>query len=408
MNSCRPIGIVLALALGTLSACGGGGDDDDANDTGAAPATTEANGTDDPVVDEIQSLLDAALADPSIAWDGSGVDAPPTGVSVAVRLPDHDDIVLASGESVDGTPFDPEAPFNIGGVTESFVQTVAYQLVDEGLLDPTATVDQWLPNQPNAERVTVQMLLDHTHGWASFPDASLGLMAADLDRRWTLAEVLASVETNPPVAEPGTFTGEGTAVAATALAYIAEEVTGTTLAVLVEDRMAQPAGLDDTAISDGTEPPGFEDGVFAGSDGRRADTSGAPHTSYNTYFAASRSGNSTLRDLLDLLDVWQSGDLFTTNRVPGPGRFLAERSDGMDVYGSGIPFYGFCPCEDDGANLAVAAIGRAPQSPFTNNHVFHYPADGVSVVLHFNSGESPDPAPQRQLAEAIHEAAASS
>jgi hypothetical protein len=38
-----------------------------------------------------------------------------------VRLPDHDDIVLASGESVDGTPFDPEAPFNIGGVTESFV-----------------------------------------------------------------------------------------------------------------------------------------------------------------------------------------------------------------------------------------------------------------------------------------------
>ena len=404
MKSYRPLTVVLALALGTLGACGGG---DDENDTGATPATTEANGTDDPVVDEIQGLLDAALEDPAFAWDGEGVDAPPTGASVAVRIPDHDDIVLASGESVDGTPFDPEAAFNVGGVTESFVQTVAYQLVDEGLLDPTATVDRWLPAQPNADRVTVQMLLDHTHGWASWPGASYGLMAADLARRWTLSEVLASVETNPPAAEPGTFTSAGTAIAATALAYIAEDVTGSTLADLVEDRMAQPAGLDDTAISEGTEPPGYEDGVFV-LDGQRADTSGGPHTSYNTYFAASASANSTLRDLLDLLDVWQSGDLFTTGRAPGPNRFLAERTDDMDVFGSGIPFYGFCPCEDDGANVTVAAIGRAPQSPFTNNHVFHYPADGVSVVLHFNSGESPDRAPQRQLAEAIHEAAASS
>ena len=400
MNSYRPISVVLALALGTLGACGGGGDDD-ANDTAATPATTERNGTGDPVVDEIQGLLDAALEDPAIAWDPSGIDAPPTGASVAVRLPDHDDIVLASGESVDGTPFDPEAPFNIGGVTESFVQTVAYQLIDEGLLDPTATVDRWLPAQRNAEGITVQMLLDHREGWPNWSDASIELMAADPDRRWTLAEVLASVETDPPVAEPGTFTGQGTGKAATALAYIVEDVTGSTLPELVEERVAQPAGLDDTAISDGTEPPGFEDGVFV-YDGQRLDTSEFPHTSYNTYFAGSASANSTLRDLLDLLDVWQSGD-------PGPEHFLADQTtDDGDVYGSGIPFYGFCPCEQDGANMSVTAIGRAPHSPFTNNHVFHYPADGVSVVLHFNSDEQTDRAPLRQLAETIHEVAASS
>jgi D-alanyl-D-alanine carboxypeptidase len=407
MKSYRPISVVLVLALGTLGACGGGGDDD-ANDAGANPATTEPSGTDDPVVDEIQGLLDAALEDPAVAWNPSGIDAPPTGASVAVRLPDHDDIVLASGESVDGTPFDPEAPFNIGGITESLVQTVAYQLIDEGRLDPTATIDRWLPNQPNAERITVQMTLDHTHGWPNWSDASIDLMAADPDRRWTLAEVLASVETDPPAAEPGTFTGQGTGRAATALAYIAEDVTGSTLAELVEERVTQPAGLDDTAISDGTEPPGFEDGVLV-YDGQRLDTSEFPHTSYNTYFAGSASANSTPREILDLLDVWKSGDLFTTNRVPGPGRFLAARTteDG-DVYGSGIPFYGFCPCEEDGANVSVTAIGRAPHSPFTNNHVFHYPADGVSVVLHFNSDEQTDRAPLRQLAHAIHDAAASS
>jgi CubicO group peptidase (beta-lactamase class C family) len=245
------------------------------------------------------------------------------------------------------------------------------------------------------------MLLDHTHGWSNWSDASYELMAADPDRRWTLAEVLASVETDPPAAEPGTFTGQGTGIAATALAYIAEDVTGSTLAELVDERVAQPAGLDDTAISDGTEPPGFEDGVLV-YDGQRLDTSDFPHTSYNTYFAGSASANSTLRDLLDVLDVWQRGD-------HGPEHFLTERTvEDRDVYGSGIPFYGFCPCEENGANVDVTAIGRAPHSPFTNNHIFHYPDDGVSVVLHFNSDEQTDRAPLRQLAEAIHEAAASS
>jgi hypothetical protein len=85
--------------------------------------------------------------------------------------------------------------------------------------------------------------------------------------------------------------------------------------------------------------------------------------------------------------------------------YLAERTLDLDVFGYGIPFHGFCPCQDDGANVSVSAIGRAPNSPFTG---FHYPADGVSVVLHFNSAEYVDRAPLRQLPAIIHEAAASS
>lgn len=405
MKSHRPITVVLAIALATLGACG----DDDANDTGAppAPTTTEAKGTTvDPLVEELQALLDASFEDPDIASDPSGIDAPPTGASVAVRRPGHDDMVLASGESVDGTPFDPEAPFNIGGITESFVQTIAYQLIDEGLLDPNATIEKWLPNQPNAGAITVGMLPSFTSGLADFPEASYDLMATDLTRRWTLSEVLASVETTPPVADPGEFTSQ-TDIATTVLAYIIEDVTGTPLAQLVEERIAQPAGLDDTAISDGTEPPGFEDGVFV-FQGRRGDTSEAPHTSYNTYFAATASANSTLRDLLDLPKMWHDGAFFPSGRAGTPERFLAARTVGMDVFGLDIPFHGFCHCEANGANVSVAAVGRAPNSPFTDNHVFYYPADDVTVVLHFNSGEWVDRAPVRQLAQTIHDAAASS
>ena len=407
VNSSPPIAIVLAISLGLLGACG----DDDTSHAAAEAATTEATGTggtaDDPVVDEIQGILDAALVPGAIAWN---FDSPPTAVSVAVRRPGRDDIVLASGKSIDGSPFDAEAPFNVGGLTESFVQTIAYQLIDEGLLDPTATVDQWLPAQPNADRVTVQMLLDGTHGWAPLPDASFGQITADANRKWTLAEVLATLATNPPLAEPGTFSNEGAEAAATALAYIAEQVTGSTLAELVEGRMAQPAGLDDTAIGDGTDPPGLEGGVFV-LNGQRALTSDFPHTSYITYLAAEASAHSTLRDLLDLLDVWQSGDLFTTDRVPGPDRFLVERTLDVDSaptgasFGYGIPFNGLCPCQTHGNSVTVTAIGRAPSSLGTDNHILYYTADDVSVVLHFDSSEWVDRAPLRQVADAIHDAA---
>ena len=136
----------------------------------------------------------------------------------------------------------------------------------------------------------------------SFGDVGFAAVVADLTRVWTLPEVLATVEATPPFAEPGTFTNEGFDVAATAIAHIAEQLTGSTLAELVDERIAQPVGLTDTAISAGDEPADFEDAVFQ-FDGVRTYTSTSPHTAYNTYFAAEASVNSTARDLLDLLDA---------------------------------------------------------------------------------------------------------
>jgi CubicO group peptidase (beta-lactamase class C family) len=444
MQTARPTILPVALAVAiSLSACA---DDDPARSavapastaattTGLEPAgaagnapvttgpppTTEPADTESPspsgttppgnrLVEELQRILDGALETDAIAWNAAGADAPPTGASLAVRVPGRDDVVLASGESVDGTPYDAEAPFNAGPLTESLVQTVAYQLVDEGTLDPNATVDQWLPAQPNANRITVQMLLDSTHGWGAFGEIPASAIPADLTRRWTLTEVLATLESNPPVAEPGTFSTEGGDTAVTALALIAELVTGKTMAELVEARIAQPAGLDDTAISDGAEPADFENGIFT-FNGQRADTSTFPHTSYNTYNTAYASANSTLRDLLDLLDVWRRGELFTTERVPGPDHFLSKRMISTEAVptgftvGYGIPFNGYCPCRPDGAGMSVTAIGRAPASLGTDVHLFHYPADEVSVVLHFNSSEWVDRAPIRQIVDAIHDAA---
>src|SRR5262245_17703345 len=152
---------------------------------------------------QIQTILDLALAPGAIGWNCCGADAPPTGVNAAVRIPGRDDVVVAAGTNVDGTPFEPNAPYPTGSLQPSLVNTVAWQLVDEGTLDLDATIDAWLPDLPNADRVTIGMLADYTTGWNRV-DKTTPILA-DLSRRWTLAEVLEGMVGVPPLHEPGTI-----------------------------------------------------------------------------------------------------------------------------------------------------------------------------------------------------------
>ena len=105
--------------------------------TSATPVTTgPARSSDAALSARIESVLTDAIAPGSISWDLSGVDAPATAAVAAVRIPGRDDVLVAVGQNVDGSPAEADAPFFAGTLTESLVRTVAFQLVDEGVLDP--------------------------------------------------------------------------------------------------------------------------------------------------------------------------------------------------------------------------------------------------------------------------------
>jgi CubicO group peptidase (beta-lactamase class C family) len=348
----------------------------------------------DDLIMRIQRIIDQAIR--TSALDEAWSNAQPTGVAIGVRAPGRDDILLASGTNVDGSPFEPGAPFDTATLTTSVVTTIAFQLIDEGQLDPAATIDHWLPRHTNSDRITIEMLLNGTHGWHGFGDIAQEAVFADPARSWTLHEALTLVEDLPADGKPGTFHDGGLDTAATALAYIIEQETGSTLADTVKDRIAAPIGLDHTSISDGApRPVGFQEGVtwFGGP----GDTSEHPHTAYTTLGTAFSSLTSTIPDILDLIGAWASGALFTADRTVAPERFLAERpmqnGPGTPPYGAiglGLPINGYCPCQPSGAGLVVNAVGRAPVGVGTLIYALHYPATGVSVALHFNSGDYPD------------------
>ena len=125
-----------------------------------------------------------------------------------------------------------------------------------------------------------------------------------------------------------------------------------------------------------------------------------PNVSYYTYYGPIRAAVSNTTDLLDLLDAFDTGELFTAERVPGPEHFLGARIFDGSVHGYGLPFNGYCPCESAGAGngLDVATIGRQPSSVGQSLFMLRYP-DGVSIVLHFNSGDEADRGDTRAVVE---------
>ena len=113
-------------------------------------------------------------------------------------------------------------------------------------------IGAWIPELPNADRITLAMLLGHTSGLGDWDPVVTVL--EDLTRSFTPEEVLAEAVAAPPYGEPGerfAYTNGG--YAATGL--IIERVLGEPLGAVVEKRVTGPLSLDDTRLGDGSTKP---------------------------------------------------------------------------------------------------------------------------------------------------------
>jgi CubicO group peptidase (beta-lactamase class C family) len=350
-------------------------------------------------------MLAASLTD--IPWDCCGADGPPTGAAIAIRTPGADDVLISTGSEVDGAPFDATAPFLASGVASSLVQSVAHLLIDSGLLDPTATVDTWAPQMPDATTVTVQMLLDNSTGWGDFNDAGTENILADLSRVWALAEVVDVAAGLQPTG------GTGREIDSTVLGHILEQTTGSPVSDLVTQYVTAPLGLDGTTIDIAApKQPGYQNGVFV-LNGARIDTGSIPTDAYWSFFGAAKSATSTLPDLLDLLDAWVTGELLGPDLAATPDKFRPDDPNSTFISGNAVPVNGYCdprtgdeleyPCTPAEEGLNVMAIGRRPDAPGTTLVLWHFPATGISIAMHHNSNEWTTFGPLEELAIEIHD-----
>jgi CubicO group peptidase (beta-lactamase class C family) len=192
---------------------------------------------------ELQANLDQSLA----------ADPTATGMSAVIYAPDgtvwQGFAGLANRES--NTPVDANSLFIIASTTKPMVATVVLQLVDEGKLKLTDTVNQWIPDVakdiPNADRITVQELLGHKSGVRDYlrePQfAEDGQNPALLSRKYSGQDFLAYIKGKPALDQPGQsfFYSNSNYIL---LGEIVEKVTSTNLATQLRSRIFEPLGMN--------------------------------------------------------------------------------------------------------------------------------------------------------------------
>jgi len=138
--------------------------------------------------------------------------------------------------------------YRIGSVTKMFTAVMIFQLVENGKLKLSDTLDKFYPQIPNANKITIAQMLAHRSGIHNF--------TKDRDfRSWkmnakTEDEMLAIIAKGKPVFEPGEKT-EYSNSGFVLLGYIVEKVGGKPYREALKERITSKIGLKDTYLGAG-------------------------------------------------------------------------------------------------------------------------------------------------------------
>jgi D-alanyl-D-alanine carboxypeptidase len=179
------------------------------------------------------------------------------GVSATIILPNGATWSGVAGyaDSVKRRKVAVDTPFAVASVTKTFTAALILRLADQGKLSIDDHLSKWLPSYPNARRITLRMLLQHTSGLPDF-FASGALETAMLKNRrrvFTPAEVLTFARGLRFTPGTGYYYSNTNFVL---LGLVAEKAGGKPWATQVHTELLDPLGLTGTYIQASEKPPG--------------------------------------------------------------------------------------------------------------------------------------------------------
>lgn len=142
-----------------------------------------------------------------------------------------------------------DSKFLIGSISKSYTAMMVLLLVDEGLIDLSATINTYIPQYggPGKSRATIHQMLTHTSGipnHGAIPDLSKKRV------RWIYDsdQYLELVKETVLKFEPGTGF-EYSGIAYNLLAIICEKVTRRSFRELLKERIFMPLQMNDTSLN---------------------------------------------------------------------------------------------------------------------------------------------------------------
>jgi CubicO group peptidase (beta-lactamase class C family) len=176
---------------------------------------------------------------------------------VRVTIDGEEIVTQALGESMTGVPATTGMHFRNGAVAISYVSTLLLKLVDEKKVSLDDKLSKWLPEIPNADRVTLAQLAQMTSGYVDYVIGNTEMNAAlyaNPFRRWTTHELLQYAVTKPLLYIPGSnWNYAHTNYVLLGLAL--EKATGEDMPKLLSDKVLRPLGLTNTVNSITAEIP---------------------------------------------------------------------------------------------------------------------------------------------------------
>jgi D-alanyl-D-alanine carboxypeptidase len=165
--------------------------------------------------------------------------------SVSIKSGDKPALTWYSGYSNvnNDVPITKESTFRIGSISKMFTAVMILQLVDEGKLSLSSTLDLYFPEFPRAKEVSIEQLLRHRSGIHNFTNDLE--YTSYMETAQTRDEMLAHITRNGYDFEPGEK-AEYSNSNFILLGYIIEQLTSSIYSVQLEDRICMPLKLTQT------------------------------------------------------------------------------------------------------------------------------------------------------------------
>ena len=144
-------------------------------------------------------------------------------------------------------PLTAASRFRIASITKTYTAVMILQLVEEGKLKLTDTLDKFFPQVPNARKITILQILSHRSG---IPNVRRDQATWKPGEAVTRDEMLALIVKGAPEFEPDTkssYSNSGYFL----LGLILERLTGKPYDQALEERINSKIGLKDTYIATG-------------------------------------------------------------------------------------------------------------------------------------------------------------
>jgi CubicO group peptidase (beta-lactamase class C family) len=143
-----------------------------------------------------------------------------------------------------------QTKYRVGSITKMFTATMIFQLIEDGKLTLTATVDKYFPQLPNAHKITISNLLDHRSGLHNFTADPEYLNWMTQSK--THDDMLAIISKSPVDFQPNekfSYSNSNYVV----LGYIIEKVSKQSYSKYLSTRIISKIGLTNTYVGTRTD-----------------------------------------------------------------------------------------------------------------------------------------------------------